>query len=157
MGGREPVETELCGLKVTTTPLPFPKAQELLPEVAEVLSMAFGQMGVLVQAGLKPTDNLSSPDVIAKILPALGELARFLGNGRLASLATRVLYSTTVVVGEGSGKEILSLSKEKDRNQAFDEHPELYLPILVFAGSVTFQRFFPASARPEGAPEASGS
>jgi hypothetical protein len=39
------------------------------------------------------------------------------------------------------------LGKDKDRAAVFDEHPEAFVPIVLFAGRVTFARFFPDIGR----------
>ncbi len=142
--GRQPVEESFGELKVTTTPLPFPLAQELLPEIAELLGLCGKEIFALASksGGL---GRLTQSDV-GKLAPVLHAMAGWLGNGRLERLTPKLLASTTVVVKLPNGtKEVKDLLKADDRTYVFDENPEWYLPILFFAGRVTFARFFPAS------------
>lgn len=143
--GRQPQEETFGDLKVTSTPLPFPRAQELLPEIAELLGLAGRELvGLAGKAG--GLSKLGAQD-IGKLAPVLHSMATWLGGGRLERLAPRILAATTVVMKLPNGeKEVKDLLKEADRNFVFDEHPDQFLPILFFAGKVTFARFFPAAA-----------
>lgn len=141
--GREPVTDEIGGRKVTSQPLPFPKAQALLPEVAELIGLIAREAGDLIGQG---KIDIKKED-IAKLIPVLASVAAFFGQGRLERLAPRIMAATTVVMpDEGGEMSNYELGKEKDRDYVFDEQPELYFQILFFAGKVTFARFFPVSA-----------
>jgi hypothetical protein len=135
--GREPVTQEIAGLKVTSSPLPFPRSQELLPEVGQLMALVMRELGSV---------NVKLTDDIMTLAPALGSLTAHLSGGTLERLAPKLLASTQVIMEDARGeKAVFDLLKEKDRNAVFDEHPEAYFPILIFAGRVTFARFFPAS------------
>lgn len=140
--GREPVTEEILGLKVTTQPLPFPVSEPLLPEVGELLSLMAAELGGALKSG-----QVKWSDDVMKLAPVLGTVSKFFGAGRLQRLSPKVLSTTTVVMENMKGDlQNWEMGKEKDRNYVFDEHPELYIPTLFFAGRVTFKRFFPASA-----------
>lgn len=147
--GRQPVEAEIAGLKVTTTPLPFNNSQPLIADVAEFMSVAVRAIGPVFTSGLvKGTDDIGDPKVIAAVLPHLGDIAKYFGAGRLERLAPKVMATTVVVMHSPKGElENYELGKQKEREQVFDEHPEAFFPILFFAGKVTFKRFFPAVAQ----------
>lgn len=139
--GRQAVTEEILERRVTSTPLPFPIAQDLLPEVGELLSLMVEQMGDALTSG-----KLSLKDDVLRLAPVLGAVSRFFGQGRLTRLAPKVLSHTVVVMPDMRGELAnYELGKDKDRNYVFDEQPELYFPTLMFAGRVTFARFFPAS------------
>jgi hypothetical protein len=141
MRGRQPVEQEILGLKFTSQPLPFPAAQALLPEVALIVSIAARELGpAFLKGKLKDVD-------ITALLPGLVPVVEHFGQGRLERLAPKLLASTTVVMADLKGDLIrYELLKESDRNAVFEERPDAFLPALFFAGRVTFERFFPASA-----------
>ena len=143
MMGRQPVELELLGLKVTCQPLKFPEAQAILPEVMHLVSLVLKEVGtVLTEGGL----NIREDDVV-KLLPALTPLTAHFRDGLLERLAPKILAATSVVMKDLRGEPSrYDLMKESDRNAVFDEHPEVYLPLLFVAGRVTFGRFFPAGA-----------
>lgn len=144
--GREPVIDEIGGRKVTSQPLPFPQAEALLPEVGELLSLMAGELGSAFTEG-----KISLKDDVMKLAPALSTVAQFFGGGRLTKLAPKLLACTTVIMPDMRGELAnYELGKEKDRNYVFDDQPELYFPILFFAGRVTFKRFFPASVLTAG-------
>jgi hypothetical protein len=141
---RQPVEVELLGLKVTTTPLAFSSSQPLIPDIAQLLAVAARELSPLFKT-LNPKAMLDDTRTLMAIAPALGGIAGFL-DGKLEKLAPRILASTVVVMANLAGeKQAYELGKERDRNEVFDEHPELYFPVLLFAGKVTFARFFPVS------------
>lgn len=143
MRGRQPVEQEILGLKFTSQPLPFPAAQALLPEVALIVSIAARELGPAFLKG----QSLKDVD-IAALLPGLVPVVEHFGQGRLDRLAPKLLASTTVVMPDLNGELTrYELLKEADRNAVFEERPDVFLPALFFAGRVTFERFFPASAR----------
>lgn len=150
----EPVETMILGLRVTTTPLPFKQSQPLVPTIAELLAIASKDLAPLVTSGkLNPKANVLDPEVILAVLPMLGSLASYLEN-RLDKLAAKLLATTRVAVESASGDlEWYDLVKPGDWEYVFDKHPELYIPLTLHAGRVTFGRFFPARGQPEtGAP-----
>lgn len=139
--GREPVEAEIGGLTVTSRPLPFEKSQPLIPKVAQVLAIGLEKFGAAFLHGLKTTDDA------LKLAPVFRELAEHL-DGKLEILAPQILFSTTVVMENVKGeRQVYELGKTKDRSDVFDEHPEIYFQSLIFAGRVTFARFFPGSVR----------
>lgn len=147
--GRVPVEDEVAGLKVTVTPLGFELARELLPDVARFLTKAATLIGVIAASGVKGTDDIKK---LLAFLPQLDAESMGLLMELLNKHAKRLL-STTVVEMEHPIKgetENFELGKDKDRAMVFDEHPEAYVPICLMAGRVTFARFFPATAQPEG-------
>lgn len=145
---RLPVESEINGLKVVSLPLPFPSAQPLIPEVAEIVSLALRHLGGMVSASGEV--SLKTQDVL-KLAPVLGELAAHLGAGRLERLAPKIMATTTVICEDVKGElQSYDLGKDKERNYVFDEHPGIYFQVLIFAGMVTFKRFFPASGRSVG-------
>lgn len=146
---RDPVETKIADLKVTTVPLPFNKSQPLIPDVAEFISVAAQSLGPLISSGsIKGLDSLKDPKVIAALAPMLGGIAKFFGAGRLEKLAPKIMETTSVVMPDKTGElAVFSLGKPKEYNEVFDENPHLYFPILFFSGQVTFKRFFPVSGQ----------
>lgn len=154
---REPQYLELEGVKVTCVPLPYERAEDILPEVAQLITLVMeritssvstmpeAQQAVLM-AQLK---DLKKADVmtLARILaPTISAVADKLGNGGLKHLAPLLMATTQVVMADASGtKATYSLMKPAERGEVFNEHPEAYFPILLFAGKVTFARFFPGS------------
>lgn len=138
---REPVDAEMGGLTVTSRPLTFERAQPLIPKVAQVIAIGIERLGAVFLKGLK-----SNEDAI-KLAPVFRELAEHL-DGKLEVLAPQILFSTTVVMENIKGeKQVYELGKQKDRSEVFDEHPEIYFQALIFAGRVTFARFFPGNVR----------
>lgn len=141
MRGRQPVETVISELKFTSRPLPFPQAQELLPEVAHIVALAFEKLGAAVAGGVKGED-----DVLA-LLPALVPIVEHFGQGKLTKLSSKLFLCTSVVMADHRGESTnFELGNEKHRTEVFDDYPEAYLPALFFAGRVTYERFFPAAA-----------
>ena len=135
--GRQPVSDEILGLKVTSHPLPFERAQPLIPDIGEFLLRIVTELGAAAAAGIKGTDQaiklvekLNPPSVKA-LLETINKHAK-------------TILSTTNVELHG---EIRDLGKDKDRTAVFDEHPDAFVPIVIFAGRVTFQRFFPDIGR----------
>lgn len=143
--GREPVTEELLGVHITSTPLPFPKSQELLPDVMQIVSVLGANLASMLKGGLKGTDDFS------KLIPVLGAFAQQIGGGKLQWLTPKLLASTYAVLEVNGDKAKFDLSKEDERNDFFDERPDLYLVTLFMAGRVTFGRFFPARGRGGGA------
>jgi hypothetical protein len=137
-------EHDLPNARLTCQALPFEKAEDLLPEVMEILATAFEAIPPSVAARLKEL-NRDDPGAILELLPAFGGLASKLGGGRLRRLAPQILAGTSIVLTDDRGeKERLELGKAEDRSTCFDARPELYIPALWYAGKVTFGRFFPA-------------
>ncbi len=139
--GREPVNEEILGLRVTSQPLPFARAQELLPDALEFVALVGRGLGPVLTSGVKGTDD------VIKLLPLMepGILRQIMAA--LTKHAAAILHTTTVVMGG----ERLELMNEKSRNAVFDEHPQAFVPLVVFAGKVTFARFFPAVGQPDAA------
>jgi hypothetical protein len=146
---REPQTLELEGLTVSSQPLPFEKAEDILPEIGQLIAMVMERAAGAL-ANLPAAVTLKSMDVVtlARLLgPVLASVADKLGGGTLKRLAPLVLASTTVVYTDATGaKAAAAMMKASDRADVFNEHPEAYFPILFFAGKVTFYRFFPGSA-----------
>lgn len=129
------------GAQLQVQPLPFPKAEDLLPEVAALVSDVFDSVKMLLANGL------SGQDDIFAMLPAIGGIALKLGGGKLKKLAPRVLECCSIVLDTGSGKVKYDLVKKDEYEAAFDERPDVYFAALWFAGKATFGRFFPAGAQ----------
>ena len=146
---REPQELELEGLTVYAAPLPYERAEDILPEVGQLVSMVLEKAAGAL-AGLPDGTVLKKMDVVALAAllgPVLAGVADRLGNGTLKRLAPLVMFSTRVVMLDAGGQKAnYELMKAGDRAAVFNEHPEAYFPILFFAGKVTFARFFPGSA-----------
>jgi len=145
-----PVEEEIFGVRVESTPLPFDRAQPLIPTIGEILSIASRDLAALAASGkLDPRKDVMDPRVLAALLPAMGQLMAYL-DGKLERLSERLLVGTRVALPDAKGElGWLDLCKPKDRSYAFDQRPDLFLPTLLHAGRVTFGRFFPARARSE--------
>lgn len=149
--GRDPVETTFGGVRIIVEPLPFPQARALLPDVAQTVSLVFEKLGTAVASGkLKLSmDSLEDPKVIAMLMPMLGVIGEHMSEGRLERYTRGLLASTVVCVTNLKGDlEKKQLNSEAALTEVFDEHPSLYIPVLVFAGAVTYQRFFPGSGPP---------
>jgi hypothetical protein len=117
--------------------------------VAEVISDAgasrYRELGSAVAGGIKGNDD------VWKLLPRLDPASIRSLVETLVKRAPKILASTTVIMPDHAGEAArFELGKEKDRNAVFNEHPEAFLPILIFAGKVTFERFFPVIAQPAG-------
>lgn len=149
---RVPVDTTIAGYKVTTTPLPFPSAQPLIPDVAEFISVAAGVLGPLLASGkLKGLESLKDPKTIELLAPVIGSVAKYFGAGRLEKLAPKIMATTVVVMADKTGELAnYELGKGAEYAYVFDEAPHAYFPILFFAGRVTFERFFPGIGQAGG-------
>lgn len=150
MSGREPVEATISGFKVISEPLPFKIGQRHLPDVGELVALLFDDVAPLFASGKIKLDKLSIKDpstllaITPYLLPLLGKVSRHFGDGKLEYLAPKLLSSTFVIMSDMKGEpQKKELANEADRNYVFDERPDLFLPVLVFAGSVTYLRFFP--------------
>lgn len=131
-------------IRVTTEQLCYEDAEDLLPEVMDIIGGAFEHFAALVTDG---EVNVTADDIV-KLTPILGTLAKKIGGGRLRQLAPRILKTTSVLMPDpAGGKQNLHLVKKEDRAIVFETRPDIYFPILWFAGKVTFGRFFPASVR----------
>jgi ABC-type Fe2+-enterobactin transport system substrate-binding protein len=122
------VKDTVAGIAVEAQPLPFKQAQELLPDIMQVVSTLLSHLGA---ADL----SLKDPTTLSTAIFALG---RQLGDGKLAYLAPKVLACTVAVADDRR----YELGNDKHRADFFDAHPEAYLPTLMFAGKVTFAGFF---------------
>lgn len=144
---REPTELRILDARVLSSPLPFERAQPMIPVIGQLLSIAAREVGPLVASGkLKLKDDLGDPRVWMAILPSLQELCVFMDT-RLVDVTPKLLATTRVVIPDSSGEDAaFEMSVKKDMNYVFDQRPDLYLPTLFHAGRVTFARFFPASA-----------
>lgn len=137
------VDAEILGIKVTCTPLPFNQSQPMLPDVMEFMAVATKAVGVLINSGkLKDVASLKDPKVILAILPFLGDIGGWLQGGKLERLGPKIMALTTLIMN-GERKE---MSVDKDRAAVFDARPDLFVPLLLTAGRVTYARFFPDAA-----------
>jgi hypothetical protein len=133
---RKVVTETVAGFQVTAQALPFKQAQELLPEVMQVVSTLLSHIGPAALAAQDPVG-------MATAIYALG---RHLGEGKLAALAPKVLACTTAVADD----QRYELGNSEQRSEFFDAHPEAYLPALMFAGRVTFGGFFRGAGQAVG-------
>lgn len=130
-------------IRVTTEQLPYEDAEDLLPDVMDIVGGAFEHFSKLVQDG----EVKVTADDVMKLSPILVTLAKKIGGGRLRQLAPRLLKTTSIVMVVDGDKQKLDLVKKEDRATCFEARPDLYFPVLWFAGKTTFGRFFPASVR----------
>lgn len=129
--------------RIAAQALPIEDAEDLLPEVLELVAIAGTHaLGLLTSGSVRGTD-----DVLA-LLPALPELTAKLGNGRLRSLHKRACRTTSVTLADERGEKTkYDLVNDKERAECLDARPDLYLRILLQALKVTYARFFPGLAR----------
>jgi hypothetical protein len=134
---------ELDGdVKVTSEALAWEPAEDILPDVAEIISTVVSSIAPKIASG-----EISGTDDVLTLLPALGALVSTLGNGKLKALAPKILAGTSVVMPDDQGLRVkYDLIKKDDRAACFEARPDLYFRILFFAGKVTFARFFPGRA-----------
>jgi hypothetical protein len=147
-------ELELNNAKIETMPLPYERAEDLLPDIAQIIAKAFDQVSpeiaAMVQGGEFVKDD---PRAIMALLPAISGILQQLGGGKLKSLAPRVLATTTIYLTNETGeKEKYDMVSKDDRARCFDARPDVYFPALFFAGKVTFGRFFPGAGRRDKKP-----
>lgn len=148
MLGMQPVEQAFGeDVKATCKPLPFASAQPLIPEVGEIISLALTDLAPAIATGSLKLDA-SLIKMLPVLFPTMRVLFAYLGvGGRLERLAPKILANTFVVMPDAKGElETYEMKNEKDRNRVFDTHPEIYFPLLIMAGQVTFTRFFPAAS-----------
>lgn len=144
---RLPVTEEIAGLKVRCTPMVLPAAEEMLPEIIELVAILLkeitkGDGAITLQQLLKPDSGTIDLERIAATLMAGGA---YLGGGRLARLAPKLFATCAVALPDLSGVvEWHDMKADKERALVLDERPDAYFPILLFAGRVNFQRFFPS-------------
>lgn len=161
---KEPKTETIEGLKVTSMPLPFAQAEPMLPEVGQFLALVFEELaraldGIDLKAIFGGVEGgkldirkinlgMISGATIGKLGGVMRTAAIHLGEGKLSRLAPKLLATTTVVFADPitGEREIKDLSKTKDREVVFDEHPAAYLPIVFFAGRTTFLRYFSVAA-----------
>ena len=137
---------ELENAEVHTSPLPYEKAEDLLPDVAEIVARGFDQVSPEL-AQLVHTDGLTKEDprMMLILLPAISGILRQLGGGKLKTLVPRLLLTTQVHLKNEAGEtEKFELISKDDRAKCFDARPDIYFQTLWHAGKVTFARFFPA-------------
>lgn len=165
MTSHEPVETTIVGLKVRCRPLKHAQSKPLLPDIADLIVRLVKALVKLVGTGAVDGLLTGNAQQDAKQLPTLFELLRKADVEKVLELLDptdakilldilirhdATLLSGTIVVMPHpmTGQlENYELAKDKDRSDVFDDHPEAYLPILVFAGRVTYERFFPGIGR----------
>lgn len=136
--GRVAVDETIFGYSATSKPLPFERSQPLIPDVMQIIS--------IVGEGIIPLikkDAFSDREALAKLATPVAALGKYFEGGKLEKLSAALLHSTSCV----ADGEVHELIKDGDRKKLFDEHPDLYFPLLFFAGRVTFARFFPDAAR----------
>lgn len=154
--GRTPVTETINGLKVTSAPLKFELAQAMLPDAIEFVSRGIKELGTLIQYAkfdkdgkveMTPELKAALPAIISSLKPSeLRELMTIINRNSF-----KLLASTTVVMPDVKGDmETKTLSTPKDYEEVFEEHPQMYLPVVLLAGRVTFARFFPDLVRPGG-------
>ena len=102
------IETlELEDAEVQTAPLPYEKAEDLMPDIGEIVSRGFDQVSPelarLIQSGEIKLDK-DDPKMLLVLLPAIGGVLRQLGGGKLKAIAPRILATTSVVVKTESGE-----------------------------------------------------
>jgi hypothetical protein len=143
----EPLELE--NAVVDSQPLAYEAAEDLLPEVAQVLSRGFDNVSPQVAEMAKDLDLQSKdPRVMLVLIPAIAGVVQQLGGGQLKRLAPRILATTTVTItGDDGSKNRYDMCKKEDRALCFDERPDIYFQVLWHAGKVTFGRFFPGGRK----------
>lgn len=150
--GRVPVEDTLLGMTITTTPLSFPVAQPLLPDVVRFLTKAGTLISLIMSSGVTGVEDVKK---LLAFLPRLDPEAMGFLIELLNKHSKVILSSTTVVMPHPVSGELenFELKDDKRRVMVFDERPDLFMPLCIFAGKVAFARFFPASdQRGEGTP-----
>jgi hypothetical protein len=143
----EPLDLE--NARIESSPLLFEKAEDLLPDIAQIISRGMDQVSPeiakLAQSGAISKDD---PATMLLLLPAVSGVLQQLGGGKLRALAPRVLASTSITLTGESGEKVkYDLVSKDDRAACFDARPDIYFPALWHAGKVTFGRFFPALGR----------
>src|SRR5690242_13850917 len=132
---REPVTMEIMGSKVTSQPLRGVRAREKLPVVYEAITLGLKGIGPLFASAAATPAQISA--ALAKVDGAAGR--RFL---EIVNENAAVILESTVAIVDGQKYELVN---DQHRDELFDSRPDLYLPIVLFAGRVTYQRFFPDS------------
>lgn len=124
--------------------LAFEVSEDLLPDVAVIISAVIEQVAPLFASGeIKGEDD---SELIA-MLPAFGVLAKQLLGGKLKQLSAKILSGTRVTMPDAEGElACYHLVKKEDRGTCFDLRPDLYLKILFYAGKGTFGPFFPVAS-----------
>lgn len=151
--GRMPVEEELLGVKVECQPLKFESARALLPDVVRFLTKSASVIGEIAAAGITGMDDIKK---ILRFLPRLdAEQTGYLMD-MLEKHHKKILASTVVVMTnpDTGNLENFELVKADRMSVVFNERPDLYVPICIFAGRVSFQRFFPGRGQPDGGTQA---
>ena len=142
----EETEVRVEGLpdaRITTQALPIEEAEDHLPDVLELVSIAGTQV-----LGLFASGRATGLDDVVKLLPAIPALTSKLNGGRLSALHRKLCRHTTVVLADESGEKTkYDLASDKERAACLEERPDLYLRLLLLAVKVTYQRFFPGLAR----------
>lgn len=145
--GRQPVEQSIFGARVVSMPLPGDVATIYLGHVTEIVtrgSAVLGSIFAAYQAGeidVSGTEEIST-EVIIKLLNTIAPKESRALVELITEIAPTLVASTTVIV-DGTKYE---LGNADHRASLLDDRPDLYLPCAIFAGRVTYQRFFPASA-----------
>lgn len=145
-----PVETfDLAeGVQLSCQPLPFEKAEDLLPEVAQIVGNVFDAVAPLLQSG-----EISAETDVMKLLPVLGPMAGQLAGGRLKRLAPKLLECSSIIMPNSAGEKLkYDLCKKEEYQACFDERPDVYFPALWHAGRATFGRFFSGAGRRQKPP-----
>lgn len=144
------IETlELEGAEVHSAPLPYEKAEDLLPDVAEIVARGFDQVSPELAKLIQDGGEISKDDprMMIVLIPAISGILRQLGGGKLKSLVPRLVATTSVIIEKDGEKLKYDLVDKAARASCFDERPDIYFETLYHAGKVTFARFFPGSGR----------
>jgi hypothetical protein len=145
---KRPGRAALGEVRITSQALNYEASEDLLPEVMSLV-------GAVVDAAISRGMKLDGSVDVMTLAPALGALASQLGGGRLKVLAGRILAGTQVITKNAAGElDKYDLLDKADRARLFEARPDVYFPTLLFAGRVTFGRFFPASDPPAEPPKA---
>lgn len=149
---RDPEDLELDGgITISSQPLKFTQAEDLLPDMIGlggiVVAQAHSALDEMIATAVSaPTlKKIDITAVVGSLGPLLTAMSGRLRAGELKRLAPLILHGTAIVYPDSKGDKIrLELSSKAQREQAFEDHPELYFIALGFAAKVTFGKYFPA-------------
>lgn len=135
--GKAPVEQSFLGAKATTTPLDGDVAVNYLPNVIEIVALGAQLVGAGFEAFV--TGKVPGDEDLARLVLMLPP-ARARELLELVFAIADAVVSSTVLIVDGVKYE---LSNGEHRTALRDDRPDLWLPVVVMAGRITFQRFFP--------------
>lgn len=151
MIGSTAQEETLFGVEVESRPLPFEHSQPLLPDVMRFLTSAASSLGRVVAR----VQEVKTMDDIVALLGQLDAVTMAELMGLIVKHEKKLLATTIITMPGPTGElERHELSNGKHRAFVFEQRPDLFVPLCVFAGRVTFTRFFPAGVLPGAAPAA---